>query len=110
VSALDDAPQVLVEDRSQWRAWLEANHETAAGVWLVTWRAVSGHPVFGYDAAVEEAVCFGWVDSRAGRVDDFKTKLYFAPRNHGVRGRRRTRRGSSGSWRPARWRRQVSRP
>jgi uncharacterized protein YdeI (YjbR/CyaY-like superfamily) len=80
VSALDDAPQVLVEDRSQWRAWLEANHETAAGVWLVTWRAVSGHPVFGYDAAVEEAVCFGWVDSRAGRVDDFKMKLYFAPR------------------------------
>jgi len=80
VSALEDAPQILVEGRPQWRAWLEANHDRAAGVWLVTWRAGSGHPVFDYDAAVEEAVCFGWVDSRAGRVDDSRTKLYFAPR------------------------------
>lgn len=81
MSALDDAPRVHIEDRAQWRAWLEANHETAAGAWLVTWRAGTGHPVLGYDVAVEEALCFGWVDSRPGRVDDRRTKLYVAPRN-----------------------------
>jgi uncharacterized protein YdeI (YjbR/CyaY-like superfamily) len=41
----------------------------------------SGRATFDYEAAVEEALCFGWVDSRGGRVDDERTKLYFAPRN-----------------------------
>lgn len=78
--AFDDAPVVQCESRAEWRAWLEANHATAASAWLVTWRAGSGHPVLGYEDAVEEALCFGWVDSRGGRVDDARTRLYFAPR------------------------------
>jgi len=78
--AFDDAPHVQPESRAAWRAWLEANHRTAASVWLVTWRATSGRQVLGYEAAVEEALCFGWVDSRGGKVDDQRTKLYLAPR------------------------------
>jgi len=80
VSALDDAPQVQADDRATWRAWLEANHATATGAWLVTWRARSGRVGLDYEAAVEEALCFGWVDSTGGRVDDKRSKLYFAPR------------------------------
>ncbi|MBI3746649.1 MAG: YdeI/OmpD-associated family protein [Chloroflexi bacterium] len=80
MSALDDAPKVQCEDRASWRAWLEANHATAPGAWLVTWRARSGRPVLDYEAAVEEALCFGWVDSTGGRLDDDRGKLYFAPR------------------------------
>jgi uncharacterized protein YdeI (YjbR/CyaY-like superfamily) len=80
MSAFDDAPHVTAEDRTTWRAWLEANHASAAGTWLVTWRAGSGHPILDYEASVEEALCFGWVDSRPGRVDDQRSKLYFAPR------------------------------
>ena len=80
MSALDDAPWVETDDRVTWRAWLEANHATARGAWLVTWRPSSGHAFLDYEAAVEEALCFGWVDSTGGRVDEGRGKLYFAPR------------------------------
>jgi uncharacterized protein YdeI (YjbR/CyaY-like superfamily) len=80
MSRLDDAPQVPADDRSTWRAWLAANHATSTGAWLVTWRPSSGRGSLDYEAAVEEALCFGWVDSTGGRVDDDRGKLYFAPR------------------------------
>jgi len=80
MSALDDAPWVEADDRATWRAWLEANHATSTGAWLVTWRTRSGRVGLDYEAAIEEALCFGWVDSTGGRVDDERGKLYFAPR------------------------------
>ncbi len=80
MSALDDAPQVRADDRATWRAWLEANHATTAGAWLVTWRASSGRVGLDYEAAVQEALCFGWIDSTGGYVDDELSKLYFARR------------------------------
>ena len=80
MSALDVAPQVHADDRATWRAWLEANHATESGAWLVTWRPRSGRIGLDYEAAIEEALCFGWVDGTAGRVDDDRGKLYFAPR------------------------------
>jgi len=80
MSALADAPLVQCETRAEWRAWLEAHHATSPGAWLVTWRRGSGRPVLEYEAAIEEALCFGWVDSTAGRVDDQRGKLYYAPR------------------------------
>jgi len=78
--AVEDAPHIEAEDRATWRAWLEANHATASGAWLVTRRAASGRSTLDYEASVEEALCFGWVDSRLGKVDEQRTKLYFAPR------------------------------
>lgn len=80
MSKLDDAPVVDVGDRGTWRAWLEANHTTATGVWLVFWRASSGRPVLDYEGTVEEALCFGWIDGQAGTIDADRRKLYFAPR------------------------------
>ncbi|MEW6225391.1 MAG: YdeI/OmpD-associated family protein [Chloroflexota bacterium] len=80
MSALDDAPHVHADDRATWRAWLEANHATAGGAWLVTWRTRSGRQGLDYEAAIEEALCVGWVDSTGGRFDDDRGKLYFAPR------------------------------
>lgn len=80
MSALDDAPYVHADDRASWRAWLEANHATAGGAWLVTWRLRSGRAGLDYEAAIEEALCFGWVDSTGGQFDDERGKLYFAPR------------------------------
>jgi len=80
VSKLDEAPHVLADERATWRAWLEANHATARGAWLVTWRSGSGRVRLDYEEAVEEALCFGWVDSTGGRVDEERRKLYFAPR------------------------------
>lgn len=80
MATLDDREMVEIHDRATWRAWLEANHATAPGVWLVTWRARAGRPRLEYEDAIQEALCFGWVDSTAGAVDNLRGKLYFAPR------------------------------
>ena len=76
----DDAEVVQIEDRAGWRDWLDRNHESAQAVWLVTWKKPTGKPRVDYDAAVEEALCFGWVDSKSRSVDDERTSLYFTPR------------------------------
>ena len=68
-----------MEDRASWRAWLEANHATSPGVWLVSWRKGQG-PRVEYEDAVEEALCFGWIDSQGGNLDDRRSRQYFAPR------------------------------
>jgi uncharacterized protein YdeI (YjbR/CyaY-like superfamily) len=80
MSALDAAPFLHADDRATWRAWLEANHATASGVWLVTLRPRSRRVRLDYEEAIEEALCFGWVDSTGGHFDDERGKLYFAPR------------------------------
>ena len=79
VGAFDDAPVVHAESRASWRAWLEANHATAPGVWLVSWRRGRG-PRVEYEDAVEEALCFGWIDSQGGNLDEERSRQYFAPR------------------------------
>jgi uncharacterized protein YdeI (YjbR/CyaY-like superfamily) len=78
MSALSEARLVEFRDRETWRAWLESNHVTSGGVWLVMNRREARASL--YEMAVEEALCFGWVDSTAGRVDEERGKLYFAPR------------------------------
>ncbi len=71
---------VELADRAAWRRWLRAHHASSAGVWLVTPKGSAGKPRIDYDAAVEEALCFGWVDSRSRSVDDERTSLLFTPR------------------------------
>src|SRR3954462_13753363 len=80
LGALDDAPVVDAEDRETWRRWLEANHATRKGVWLVMRRRVASPQGMEYKAAVEEALCFGWVDGRGDPLDELRSKQYFAPR------------------------------
>jgi uncharacterized protein YdeI (YjbR/CyaY-like superfamily) len=80
MSAQRDAPEVEAQDRATWRAWLESNHAVASGAWLVGRRPGSGAAELDYEAAVEEALCFGWVDSTGGRTADGRPRLYFAPR------------------------------
>jgi len=76
-------PQIHLDTRASWRAWLEEHHTTASGVWLVTWKSRTGRPTIPYDEAVEEALCFGWIDGRAARLDDERTMLRFSPRRPG---------------------------
>jgi uncharacterized protein YdeI (YjbR/CyaY-like superfamily) len=80
---LDEAPLVACETRAEWRAWLEANHATAGSAWLVTWRRATGRPVLAYEDAVEEALCFGWIDGQTRKLDDERGAQYFAPRKRG---------------------------
>ena len=74
---------VQPEDRAAWRAWLDRNHATSPGAWVVTWRATSGRAGPRYEDVVEEALCFGWIDSKGGKVDEHRTRLLVAPRRRG---------------------------
>lgn len=75
-----DREQVQVESRAEWRGWLERSSAGSPGAWVVTWRKASGRPVVGYEELVEEALCFGWIDSTGRGLDDDRTMLYFSPR------------------------------
>ena len=80
-----EAPEnsIQCETREQWRAWLLQNHQRDKGVWLITFKKTSRQPSVGYDASVEEALCFGWVDSRTRRLDEDRSMLWFASRRKG---------------------------
>jgi len=76
--------EVRVRTRAAWRRWLAANHTRPDGVYAVFRRkAAAGPRDPSYDDLVEEALCFGWVDSRPKAVDDEWTGLYFSPRKRG---------------------------
>ena len=72
--------QYYARDRSEWRAWLEKHHATAAGVWLIAYKQHTDQPSVAYADAVEEALCFGWVDSRPNALDDERFMRLFSPR------------------------------
>ena len=73
--------QVHVTTRSQWRRWLAENHDQEKqGIWLVFHKKETGRPSLGYEEAVEEALCFGWIDSIIKRIDDDKYCRKFTPR------------------------------
>jgi uncharacterized protein YdeI (YjbR/CyaY-like superfamily) len=74
---------VHLEDRAAWRRWLERHHATAKGVWLVSWRTQTGKPRLDYDALVEEALCFGWIDGHQKPVDDERIMQLLTPRRPG---------------------------
>lgn len=79
-TAPDGRPMVGPFDRAAWRAWLVANHATSSGVHLIGWRRGSGRTSVGYEEAVEEALCVGWIDSVAGRLDERRALQWFSPR------------------------------
>ncbi len=68
------------ETLPEWRAWLAVNHLSSKGIWLVSWKAGTGRPRIGYEPSVEEALAFGWVDSKGQSLDDERTMLWFTPR------------------------------
>jgi uncharacterized protein YdeI (YjbR/CyaY-like superfamily) len=72
---------VTAKNRTAWRTWLERNHgSTPAGIWLVFKKGEAGENWLTYDEAVEEALCFGWIDSTIKRVDDVDYVRKFTPR------------------------------
>ncbi len=68
------------ETLPEWRAWLAVNHLSSTGIWLVMWKTATGRPRIGYEPAVEEALAFGWVDSKGASLDDERTMLWFTRR------------------------------
>ena len=73
--------RVRPKSRKAWRDWLEKNHATSRGVWLVYAKKHTGLPSLTYNDAVEEALCFGWIDSKINPIDDAFFMQVFTPRN-----------------------------
>jgi uncharacterized protein YdeI (YjbR/CyaY-like superfamily) len=70
-----------VADRKEWRAWLEKNFDKEREIWLVLPKKSSGHTRILYNDSVEEALCFGWIDSTVRKLDNSNAIQRFTPRN-----------------------------
>jgi uncharacterized protein YdeI (YjbR/CyaY-like superfamily) len=75
-----EAEVVAPRNRAALRRWLAKHHARSTGVWLLVKKKGSAAPGVAYEDAVQEALCFGWIDSTAGRHDDDHYKMWFAPR------------------------------
>lgn len=73
----------LFESRQAWREWLQENHHTADDEWLIFYKKKSGKKSISYDDAVEEALCFGWIDSKMKSINADYYILHFTPRRQG---------------------------
>ncbi len=82
-SKLDQLPRVHVETRADWRAWLSEHHAESSGAWFVSWKRATGRPAVPYEDVVEEALCFGWIDSTARTIDDERQMMLMTPRKKG---------------------------
>jgi len=71
---------VEVKNRAEWRAWLAANHDKEIEIWLVYYKKETGKATIDYEASVEEALCYGWVDSIIKKIDETKYARKFTPR------------------------------
>lgn len=77
---MSEPDQAEVATLAQWRAWLRRHHARDAGVWAVFFKKSSGRAMTDYEELVCEALCWGWIDSKVARVDEDRTRIWFAPR------------------------------
>jgi uncharacterized protein YdeI (YjbR/CyaY-like superfamily) len=75
-----DLPIYHPADVAAWRAWLTAHHDSVRGVWVVSWRKGSAQVPVAYEDLVEEAICFGWIDSTVNILDDDRGLQLMTPR------------------------------
>ncbi|WP_300354687.1 YdeI family protein [Fluviicola sp.] len=68
------------ENRNQWRKWLQENHDKAQSVWVVFYKKASSMPSLTWSEAVDEALCFGWIDSKKIAIDSEKSHQFFSRR------------------------------
>ena len=72
---------LYVTNRHDWRKWLEKNYDKTKEIWLIYYKKHTGKPTIPYDDAVEEALCFGWIDSTLKHIDNEKHAQRYSPRN-----------------------------
>jgi uncharacterized protein YdeI (YjbR/CyaY-like superfamily) len=77
---MDIGKTLYVTDRKDWRDWLARNHMTESEIWLVYYRKLTGKPRIPYNDAVEEALCYGWIDSQQKGIDEERFAQRFSPR------------------------------
>lgn len=80
---MDSWKRLEAKDRKEWRKWLQNNYSTSSGIWLVYYKKDSGKPTVSYEEAVEEALSFGWIDSKVNVLDEERYMQVFTPRKSG---------------------------
>ncbi len=75
-----ELPELMVADAAQWRAWLEQHYADETGVWLVLHKKGGEVTTLTYDQALDDALCFGWIDGQVGRRDEGSYRQRFTPR------------------------------
>jgi uncharacterized protein YdeI (YjbR/CyaY-like superfamily) len=73
-----------ITTREDWRRWLKAHHRSEDGVWLVYYKRHTGKPRIEYEDALDEALCFGWIDAMVRRIDDERYAQKWTPRRPGT--------------------------
>lgn len=77
------ADEISFSSRADLRRWLSENNQRPKGIWAIFHKQSTGLSDLSWDALVEECLCFGWIDSLPGKVDDLRTKTYISPRKPG---------------------------
>jgi len=75
-------------NRQEWREWLQENHDKKQSVWLIYYKKKSNTPTVAYSEAVDEALCFGWIDSKSKPIDEHKFMQFLADEKPAVFGRK----------------------
>lgn len=75
---MQNAPEFYAKDRSSWRQWLQDNHDKETAVWLIYDKGTARNLT--WPELVQESLCFGWIDSRPGKVSDTQSKIYVSKR------------------------------
>lgn len=78
--AIDSLQSYYPKTRKEWRSWLQKNYNNSPGIWLIYYKVGKRQPRLPYDDMVEEALCFGWIDSLPRKLDDERSMLLFTPR------------------------------
>lgn len=80
INAMKIGRTIYISDRQSWRTWLKKNHDKLNEIWLIYYRKDSGKPRISYNDAVEEALCYGWIDSTIKSVDKERFAQRFSVR------------------------------
>jgi len=79
---MKELEHLYFDNRETFRNWLEINHDTYPGIWMIYYKKHTGSTCIEYREALEEALCFGWIDSTLRRIDDERYVRKFTPRTN----------------------------
>jgi len=77
---METSEALFFENGQQWRTWLQQNHAEKNAIWLTHYKKNSGKTGISYDEALEEALCYGWIDGKLKKLDDEKYIIRYSPR------------------------------
>jgi uncharacterized protein YdeI (YjbR/CyaY-like superfamily) len=72
---------IVADSPAAWRKWLEENHQSKENIWLIIFKKASGIPTITYKESVDEALCFGWIDSKGVKRDETSYYQFYSKRN-----------------------------